>query len=289
MVAAAKGIHPSSVVDRHAEIADGVEIGPFCHVHAGARIGAGTRLMSHVVVMGNATIGEANVIYPFVVIGGDAQIRKASARQQAAGVGNQAESRASSAESRERGRVEIGSHNTFRESVTVNVSSGESGQATTIGSHNLFMAGCHVAHDVSVGSRCVIANGVQLAGHVAIEDWVVFGGLAGVAQHLRVGESAFIAAGAMCERDVPPFVIAQGDRARVRAINAVGLERRGVPPESILALRKAYAALWTANEAGFDHALRTIDRTDPWVAKLAGWLEDPIRRVRASKRAQPIA
>lgn len=282
MVAAAKGIHPSSVVDRHAEIADGVEIGPFCHVHAGARIGAGTRLMSHVVVMGNATIGEANVVYPFVVIGGDAQIRKASARQ--------AEPRAtSSVEPKERGRVEIGSHNTFRESVTVNVSSGESGQATTIGSHNLFMAGCHVAHDVSVGSRCVIANGVQLAGHVAIEDWVVFGGLAGVAQHLRVGESAFIAAGAMCERDVPPFVIAQGDRARVRAINAVGLERRGVPPESILALRKAYAALWTANEAGFDHALRTIDRSDPWVVKLAAWLEDPIRRVRASKRSQPIA
>ena len=257
-------VHPSSIVDRHAEIADDAEIGPFCHVHAGVRIGAGTRLVSHVVVTGNTTLGAGNVVHPFVVLGGEAQVRKG-------------------AEGTRRG-LEIGDHNVFRESVTVNTSSGDG--ATKIGSHSLFMAGCHVAHDVSVGSRCVVANGVQLAGHVVVEDWVTFGGLAGVAQHLRVGQGAFVAAGAMCERDVPPFVIVQGDRARVRALNVVGLERRDVPSESIAALRRAFAALWgvRASAESFDDALRALDRRDPLVQILAAWLEDPLRQVRPTKR-----
>jgi len=257
-------VHPSSIVDPHAEIADDAEIGPFCHVHGGVRIGAGTRLLGHVVVTGNTTLGAGNVVHPFAVIGGEAQVRKG-------------------ARGTRRG-LEIGDHNVFRENVTVNTSSGDG--ATKIGSHNLFMAGCHVAHDVSVGSRCVIANGVQLAGHVVVEDWVTFGGLAGVAQHLRVGESAFVAAGAMCERDVPPFVIMQGDRARVRALNVVGLERREVPAGSIASLRRAFAALFgaRASDVSFDDAVRALDRLDPWVQILAGWLEDPVRAVRPTKR-----
>ena len=265
----ARRCHESSIVDPRAEIADDVEIGPFCHVHAGVRIGAGTRLLSHVGAMVSTTLGLPNVIHPLTVIGGDAQARKGAASQGT------------------RHGLEIGDHNVFRESVTVNTSSGDG--TTRIGSHNLFMAGCHVAHDVVVGSRCVVANGVQLAGHVIIDDWVTFGGLAGVAQHLRVGQGAFVAAGAMCERDVPPFVIAQGDRARVRAINVVGLERRGVPAESIAALRRAFASLWKgeAREGGscsFDDALRALDRSDPWVGLLAAWLEDPVRGVRPTKR-----
>jgi UDP-N-acetylglucosamine acyltransferase len=255
--------HESSIIDRRAEVAEDVEIGPFCHVHAGVRIGSGTRLVSHVVVMGNTTIGASNVLHPFTVIGGEAQIRKGP------------DTRALP-----RNALEIGDHNVFRESVTVNTSSGAG--ATRIGSHNLFMAGCHVAHDVVVGSRCVVANGVQLAGHVTVEDCVTFGGLAGVAQHLRVGQGAFVAAGAMCERDVPPFVIVQGDRARVRALNVVGLERRAVPAESIAALNGAFAALWGSRS--FDDALRALDRSDPWVRILAEWLEDPVRRVRPVKR-----
>ena len=257
-------VHPSSIVDRHAEIADDVEIGPFCHVHAGVRIGSGTRLVSHVVVNGNTTLGAGNVIHPFVVLGGEAQVRKGARGT--------------------RQSLEIGDYNVFRESATVNASSGDG--TTKIGSHNLFMAGCHVAHDVIVGSRCVVANGVQLAGHVVVEDWVNFGGLSGVAQHLRVGQSAFVAAGAMCERDVPPFVIVQGDRARVRALNVVGLERREVPAGSIASLRRAFAALFGARtvDVSFDDAVRSLDRNDPWVRILAGWLEDPVRAVRPAKR-----
>ena len=267
-----RAVHESSIVDRRAEIADDVEIGPFCHVQAGVRIGSGTRLLSHVVVMGNTTIGAANVIHPFAVIGGDAQVRKGP---EAPG------------DHTTRNALEIGDHNVVRESVTVNTSSGVG--TTKIGSHNLFMAGCHVAHDVIVGSRCVVANGVQLAGHVTLEDWVTFGGLAGVAQHLRVGQGAFVAAGAMCERDVPPFVIVQGDRARVRALNVVGLERRAIPAESIASLRRAFAALWgsRSDAKSFDEVLASLDRSDAWVVALVDWLSDPVRRVRPAKRGRP--
>jgi UDP-N-acetylglucosamine acyltransferase len=269
-------VNPSSIVERYAELADDVEVGPFCHVQAGAKIGAGTRLVSHVVVWGKTTLGRGNVVHPFAVLGGEAQVRKGPPN------GNADD------DPDRKGGLAIGDHNVFRESVTVSTSSGDG--ITLLGSHNLFMAGCHVAHDVVIGSRCVVSNGVQLAGHVEVSDWVTFGGLAGVAQHLKVGQSAFVAAGAMCERDVPPFVIAQGDRARVRALNVVGLERRGVESASVEALGRAFARLWgraahaDRGAGGFDLALRTLDTSDPFVALLAAWLADPVRRVRPARR-----
>lgn len=252
-------IHPTAVIDPRAELADDVEVGPHCLVGPGVRIDAGTRLLSHVVITGRSAVGKNNVFHPFVVIGGEPQIRKLEAAPSA-------QLRPPSVSS-----LVIGAANVFREHVTVNVSSGET--PTSIGEKNLFMAGAHVAHDVTVGSHCVVANGVQLAGHVVVEDWVTFGGLAGVAQLLRIGQSAFVAAGAMCERDVPPFVIVQGDRARVRALNIVGLERRGVSTESIARLKRAFARTYGRRSSeSFDEAVRGLDRSDPLVDALAGAL-----------------
>ena len=247
-------IHPTAVIDPRAELAGDVEVGPYCIVGPGVRIDAGTRLLGHVVVSGRSVIGKGNVFHPFAVIGGEPQIRKLDARGAAADLGH---------------ALTIGAENVFREHVTVNVSSGET--PTSIGAKNLFMAGAHVAHDVTVGSHCVVANGVQLAGHVVVEDWVTFGGLSGVAQRLRIGQSAFVAAGAMCERDVPPFVIVQGDRARVRALNIVGLERRGIAGESIARLKRAFACTFVRRplEGGFHDAVRGLDRSDPLVDALA--------------------
>lgn len=262
-------IHPSAIVDQHAELAEDVVVGPFCHLHAGARIGAGTALVSHVVVHGSCSLGARNIVHPFVVLGGVAQVNKLRNGEETPNP---------------RGLV-IGDGNVFREGVTVNASSGSG--STRIGAQNLFMAGSHVAHDVVAGSHCVVANAVQLAGHVVVEDWVTFGGLAGVAQHLHVGESAFVAAGAMCERDVPPYVIVQGDRARVRALNVIGLERRGVPAESIAHLRRAVARLWKSEEA-WASALASLDRSDPWVAALAGWLADPARQRKLPRRVPRV-
>jgi UDP-N-acetylglucosamine acyltransferase len=238
-------IHATAIVDPRAELAPDVEVGPYCIIGPGVRIDEGTRLLGHVVITGRTAIGKNNVVHAFSVIGAAPQIRKIDPQPGAAAV---------------RSALVIGADNVFREHVTVNVSSGE--RPTTIGEKNLFMAGAHVAHDVLVGSNCVVANAVQLAGHVIVEDWVTFGGLSGVAQHLRVGESAFVAAGAMCERNVPPFV---------RALNVVGLERRGVPADSIARLKKAFARtfLQRAPHLGFDDAVRALDRTDPLVDALA--------------------
>lgn len=251
-------IHPTAVVDARAELAGDVEVGPYSIVGAGARIDSGTRLLAHVVVSGRTAIGKDNVFHPFAVIGGEPQIRKVDGKP----IGDRARPTA----------LVIGDGNVFREHVTVSISAGEA--PTSIGAKNLFMAGAHVAHDVTVGSHCVIANAVQLAGHVVVEDWVTFGGLSGVAQLLRIGQSAFVAAGAMCERNVPPFVIVQGDRARVRALNVVGLERRGIPADSIARLKKAFARTFVRRPAGtsFDDAVRDLDRSDPLVAALAAAL-----------------
>jgi UDP-N-acetylglucosamine acyltransferase len=246
-------VHPTAVVDRHAEIDADVEIGPYCVVSAGVRIAAGTRLLSHVVVRGDTSIGKNNTFHPFAAIGGEAQTRKDLLQG-----------------ARSRPALVIGDENVFRESVTVNVSTSE--RATTIGSNNLLMAGCHVAHDVRLGSRCVVANAVQIAGHCTIDDWVTFGGLSGLAQRVHVGEGAFVAAGAMCERDVPPFVIVQGDRARVRALNVVGLERRGVPASSIGALKDAFARAFVRRGRPFADAVRELDRSDPFVDRFAAAL-----------------
>lgn len=264
-------IHPTAVVDPRAELASDVEVGPYCLVGPGVRIDAGTRLLGQVVVRGRTHIGKANVFHPFAVIGGEPQLRKLPLEHDTHAGEDPAEALPAGRGS----SLVIGDENVFREHVTVNVSSGES--PTSIGAKNLFMAGAHVAHDVVVGSHCVVANAVQLAGHVIVEDWVTFGGLSGVAQHLRIGESAFVAAGAMCERDVPPFVIVQGDRARVRALNVIGLERRGLEPASIAALKRAFARTFVrragregeGRPVSFDEAVRELDRSDPRVEAFA--------------------
>jgi UDP-N-acetylglucosamine acyltransferase len=239
-------VHPSAIVDARAELAADVAVGAYAIVEAGVVLGAGCVLHAHAVVRGPASLGARNVVHPFAVVGGEPQ-----AKRHAGGSG----------------RVIAGDDNVFREHVTVH--GGTEERATRIGDGNLFMVGAHVAHDCVVGSSCVLANSVQLAGHAVVEDWATFGGLSGVAQFVRVGESAFVAAAAACERDVPPFVVVQGDRARVRGVNVVGLRRRGVPEESIGALRRAVYKLWHAGGtvAG---ALDVLEReeTDPWVRRL---------------------
>ena len=243
-------VHPSAIVDPQATLAPDVVVGPYAIVEAGVSLGSGCRLHAHAVVRGPSVLGPGNIVHPFAVIGGEPQ-----AKRHDGGLC----------------RLEIGEGNVFREHVTVH--GGTNGLATRIGTANLFMVGSHVAHDVTVGSWCVLANGVQLAGHAVIEDWVTFGGLSGVTQFVRVGESAFVAATAASERDVPPFVVVQGDRARVRGLNVVGLRRRGVPEDSIAALSRAVRKIWHSGttRAG---ALRQIEAVDDvWVRRLVGALQ----------------
>lgn len=245
-------VHPAAIVDPRAELASDVVVGPYAIVEADAVLAAGCVLHPHAIVRSFAALGPATVVHPFAVIGGEAQAKAVTAGPS---------------------WVEVGEGNVFREHVTVH--GGTEGRATRIGANNLLMVGAHVAHDVVIGSHCVLANCVQLAGHVVVADWVTFGGLSGVAQRVRIGESAFVAAGSGCERDVPPFVVVQGDRARVRGVNVVGLRRRSVPQASIRALKRAVRELWGS---GSQYALALAalaDSRDPYVQRLANELRSP--------------
>jgi UDP-N-acetylglucosamine acyltransferase len=238
-------IHAAAVVDPRAEIADDVTIGPYAVVEAGVVLGAACVLHAHAVVRGPSVIGAGTVVHPFAVIGGEPQ-----ALRHVAGPA----------------RLEVGDANVFREHSTAH--GGTEGRTTRIGSGNLFMVGAHVAHDAVVGSHCVFANAVQLAGHAVIEDWVTFGGLSGVTQHVRVGESAFVAGLSACERDVPPFVVMHGNRARVRGLNVVGLRRRGVGEASIAALERAVRKLWMSTETRARAIALLATEDDPYVRRL---------------------
>jgi UDP-N-acetylglucosamine acyltransferase len=218
-------LHPTAVVDPRAELAGDVTVGPYAVVEAGAVLMDGCVLHAHAMVRGMTSLGPDCVVHPFAVVGGEPQAKRHAAGDVA--------------------RVEAGRGNVFREQVTVH--GGTEGRITRIGAGNLLMVGAHVAHDAVVGSGCVLANGTQLAGHAEVEDGVTFGGLSGVTQFVRVGEGAFVAALSACERDVPPFVVVQGNRARVRGVNVVGLRRRGVPEASLRALSKAVRKLWLSH------------------------------------------
>jgi UDP-N-acetylglucosamine acyltransferase len=242
-------VHETAIVDRRAELADDVVIGPYAIVEAGVVLGPGCVLCAHAIVRGPALLGARNTVHPFAVIGGEPQ-----AKRHVEGPT----------------RIEVGVDNVFREHVTAH--GGTEGRATRIGDDNLFMVGSHVAHDVAVGSHCAFANAVQLAGHAVVEDWVTFGGLSGVTQYVRVGESAFVAAAAACERDVPPFVVVQGDRARVRGLNVVGLRRRGIPEANIAALRSAVHALWLSRSTRAEATRALEAQDDPYVRRLLSCL-----------------
>jgi UDP-N-acetylglucosamine acyltransferase len=219
---------PPPKVDALARVATGavlepgVRVGPFCTVGDGVRLGRGTVLDSHVVVDGDTRTGEGNHFFPFSSIGLVPQDLKFRG---------------------EPARVEIGDRNVFREGTTVHRGTAGGGSLTRIGSDNLFMAQAHVAHDCLVGSHTIFANGSALSGHVEVHDFATIGGFSGVHQFCRVGTHAFIGGATAATRDVAPFSLTVGNRARFFGVNRVGLRRRGFSPEAIAALRQAFQVL----------------------------------------------
>ena len=259
-------VHPSAVVDRDAVLEDGVEVGPLCVVGGGVRVGRNTRLVAQVSLQGALVMGADNIVYPFACLGADAQHRDA--------VPGEATT------------LEIGSGNVFREHVTVHRGTQGGSGRTVIGSQCLLMAGCHVAHDAVVGDGVVLTNHALLAGHVTVGDRAVVAGAAAVAQFVRLGESCFVAGNAMVERDVPPFLIAAGDRATLRAVNTVGLQRRGIASSSLRAVGDAFEALFPQHSRGSANCQKDPTdgscaglswRRDVWVQRLLAFLEAPSR------------
>jgi UDP-N-acetylglucosamine acyltransferase len=216
-------IHSTAIVDASARVAPTAEIGPYCVVGADVEIGAGTKLMAHVFVEGPLSIGEDNVFFPYCSVGVAPQDLKYH--------GEQSETR-------------IGHRNKIREFVTIHRGTQGGGMLTAIGDDNLLMAYVHVAHDVQIGDRTVLANATTLGGHVTVGDWAVIGASTGVHQFCRIGRHAIIGGYSVITRDVLPFSNTVTDReAKVFGENATGLKRRDFSADAIDALHKAFRLL----------------------------------------------
>ena len=216
-------VHSTAVVEPGAELASGVQIGPYCYVGAGVRLGERTRLIAHATVLGPTELGARSVVYPYATLGAAPQDRSYN---------------------EEPTHLLVGDDCVFREQVTVHRGTLKGDGKTRIGSRCLLMVGAHVAHDCIVEDDVVLTNLSTLGGHVRVGCGAVSGGQVAVAPYVRLGELCFVAGGARVERDVPPYTIAQGDRARVRALNQVGLERRAVPLKSRAALERAFRLIF---------------------------------------------
>jgi UDP-N-acetylglucosamine acyltransferase len=218
-------IHPTAVIDPKAQIAEGVEIGPYCVVGPDVVLDRGVRLISHVVVEGRTHIGEGTVLYPFASLGFRPQDLKYKG---------------------EPSTLEIGKNNQIREYVTMSPGTEGGGMVTRVGDGGLFMINVHIAHDCQIGNNVVFANCATLAGHVTVGDYAVLGGLAAVHQFVRIGPYAMIGGMSGVESDVIPYGTVMGERAHLAGLNLIGLERRGFTREEIHALRRAYRMLFAS-------------------------------------------
>lgn len=250
-------IHPAAFVDDGAQLGAGVEIGPGAVIGARVKIGDGTRIGSHALVTGWTTIGRGCTLHHGAVAGSPPQDLKYSG---------------------EPSYLEIGDHTELREYVTANLAT-EPGATTRIGSHCLLMAYSHVAHNCQIGDRVVVANAVQFAGYVTVEDWAIVGGGTVVHQFVRIGRHAIVGGGSRVAQDVAPFMMAAGSPPRCTGVNKVGLERRGFPPATREALDRAYKLLFRGGRtvAAAVAALRERYPDIPEVETLARFAETSAR------------
>lgn len=249
-------IHPTAVIDPSAEIGQGVSIGAYSMVGKNARIGDGTQIDSHVVIDENTTLGESCKVMSGAVLGGAPQDYKFK---------------------NEDTFLKIGSGNIIREYVTIHRASGD-GESTVIGDNNMLMAYCHVGHNCVLGNNITMANMVGISGHTIVEDKVVFGGIVGVHQKLRVGKLAMIGGFSKVVQDVPPFSMVDGRPTRVCDLNVIGLRRNNVTAKVRADLKQAYKILYRSN-FNMSQALEVID-TEIETSEELQYLLDFIRNIR---------
>lgn len=227
-------------------------IHPTAVIAPGAVIGEGTRVAAYAVIGARVRLGRDNVVGPHAVIDGDTTIGDRNVFHQASAIGGAPQHDAWRGEA---APLVIGDDNTVREFATIH---GGVLAPTKIGSRNLIMTGAHVAHDCVIGDDVHMANAATLAGHVTIGDHAWVSGLCAVHQHSRIGAYAFVAGGAIVTQDVPPFCLVQGDRARLVSLNSTGLKRSGFASADIMALRRAFRALF-ADAAPLAERIATVD------------------------------
>lgn len=216
-------IDKTAIIHPGADIDGSTDVGPYSIIGGSVKIGRNNKIASHVVIEGNTQIGDGNKIFQFASIGSPPQDLKYNGEDT---------------------KLIIGNGNIIREYVTMNPGTVTGNGVTVIGDSNLFMMHVHIAHDCIVGNRTVLANNATLAGHIEIQDYVILGGLCAIHQFVRIGESALIAGGSMVVQDVPPYLIASGDRAKIYGINRIGLERRNFSAEEIDGIKTAFKILY---------------------------------------------
>lgn len=235
-------IHPTAVVEKGAQIADSAEIGAFCYVSAGAKIGENVRLLPRVTILGNTSIGEGTVVFSGAVLGGGPQDH-----------GNEFQPEA---------RLVIGKRNVIRENVTMHCGTPK-GQSplpseepekmvTYVGDDGMFMVNSHVAHDCVVGNNVIMTNNAVIGGHVRVGDGAILGGNCAVHQFCRIGRKAMIGGLSGVDRDVIPFAIVTGERGKLRGLNVIGLKRSGYAPEVVKAISRAFMYIFKGKEDNFE-------------------------------------
>ncbi len=215
-------IHPTAVIEEGAILGENVSVGAFAYIGANVKIGADTSIASHAVIDGYTTIGERNRIFPHAAVGTIPQDLKYHG---------------------EKSELIIGDDNTIREFTLLNPGTEGGGMVTKVGNHNLLMGYVHLGHDVILGDYCILANGATLAGHVELGDHVVIGGLTPIHQFVHIGNYAMIGGASAVAQDIPPYCLAEGNRAVLRGLNLTGL-RRKIEREEINALKSAYRELF---------------------------------------------
>lgn len=233
-------IHPTAIVENEVTLGNNVEIGAYSVIKGKVEIGEGCILKDHTVIYGPLKLGRGNVIHPGTVLGNINQDLKYKG---------------------EPSQVIIGDNNSIRECVTIQQGTAANEGKTIIGSNNLIMAYTHIAHDCMLGNNIIIANGTQLAGHIIINDFAYLGGLVGVHQFVTIGRNSFIGFMSRINRDVPPFVIMEGNPSKERSINTEGLKRRNFDPEDITILRKAFIVLFVSGMTKVEK-MKTLNKNE---------------------------
>lgn len=216
-------IDQRAVIDPKAQIGERVSVGPYSVIGPNVEIGDDTWIGPHVVITGPTRLGRENRVFQFASLGAEPQDKKFNG---------------------ELTRLEIGDRNTIREFATINRGTSQGGGLTSIGNENWLMAYIHIAHDCAVGNNTVFSNGASLAGHVTVEDHAILGGFTLVHQFCRIGAYAFCGMGSGIAKDVPPFVMVNGNPAEPHGLNAEGMRRRGFSTQTSQALRRAYKVIY---------------------------------------------
>ncbi|MBN1382096.1 MAG: acyl-ACP--UDP-N-acetylglucosamine O-acyltransferase [Deltaproteobacteria bacterium] len=219
-------IHKTAIVSPKANLAEGVQIGPYSIIEADVNIGKNTVIGPHAVIDSHTDIGEDCHIFQFAAIGAPPQDLKYNGEET---------------------RVVIGNHNTIREFATIHRATVADIGVTQIGDHNLIMSYCHVAHNCKLGDHVIMSSGAALAGHIFVEDYAIISGMSGVHQFTRIGAHAIIGGASAVIQDVPPFTMAAGNHAKLYGLNIVGLKRRSFSEDTITALKKAYRIIFRSS------------------------------------------